>query len=158
MFVKICFCFMFNKVQVLNKRGGDIPASDVHILWKLLNLWTPGKYWTLQKIAEGLGARVVLPNHQVRPNQCWPRSLSICTGEQVSTSIICISPPWYSTRAGNSGTIGSSIREKIKFPTNEILLMINLVYSLFSAELVLVNNHPYLGNLIHLSDCYMWDD
>ncbi len=51
--------------------------------------------------------------------------------------------------------IGSSIIEKIKSPTNEILSMINLVYFLFSAELVLVNNHPCLGNLMHLGNCYM---
>jgi hypothetical protein len=47
-------------------------------------------------------------------------------------------------------TFGSSIIKKIIFPTNEILPMINLVYSLFSDELVFVNNHPCLGNLMHL--------
>ncbi len=152
MFAKVCCCLCLIKIQVLNKCGGDIPASDMHMLWKLLNIWTPGTHWTLQKIAEGLGTRVV------RPNQCWPQFLSVFTGKQVSTYFICISPPWCSTRAENPENNWFKYNWKIKFPTDEILHMINLVYSLFSAELVLVNTHPCLGNLIDPSDCFMWDD
>ena len=152
MYAKFVFCFRFNKVQVLNKCGRDILASDVHMLWKLLNIWTPGTHWTLQKIAEGLGTKVV------RPNQDWPQPLPIFTGKQVSTFFIYISPPWYSTRAENSENNWFKHKWKIKFPTNEILHVTDLVYSLFSAELLLVNNHPWLGNLIHLNDCFMRDD
>ena len=145
------FCFMFNKIQVLNKCGGDIPASDVHMLWKLLNLWNTWKALNSVENCRGIG-------HQVRPNQSWPQSLPIFTGKQVSTSCICISPPRYSTRAENSENNWFKHKWKIKFPTNEILHVIDLVYLLFSAELVLVNNHPCLGNLIYLGNCFMWDD